>query len=59
MLLSSPKARLITFFQDLFNEILSQNLTHDRSHIYQLHVFDLLTVTGEIPSFNDLWKVGF
>ena len=33
MLLSLPKARLITLFQDSFNKILSQQLTHDRSYI--------------------------
>ena len=35
MLLSSPKAGLITFFQDSFNKTLSQQLTHDRSYISQ------------------------
>ena len=36
MLLTSPKARLITFFQDRFNKILFQQLTHDGSYIYIL-----------------------
>ena len=40
MLLSSPKARSITFFQDSFNRILSQQLTYDRSYtIYILQSF--------------------
>ena len=33
MLLSSPKARLITFSKT-FSKILSQRLTHDRSYMY-------------------------
>ena len=33
MVFSSPKARLITFLQNSFNKMLSQQLTQDRSYI--------------------------
>ena len=48
MLLSSPKARLITFFQDSFNKILSRQLTLYRSYVSELHdeSISLLTESG-------------
>ena len=48
MLSSSQKARLITFFQDSFNKILSQLLTHDRSYMSLTWLPILLTKYEEV-----------
>ena len=49
MLLSSPKARLITFFQDSFNIILSQQLSHDRSYMSATPIADSLDQDSPFP----------
>ena len=55
MLLSSPKARLITFSKTRLMKFLSQQFTHDRSYIYLTLIFGM----EEFIAYNEAQEAHF